>query len=84
MKKNNDIIDLFCGAGGLSKGFEDVGYTVRIAIDIWSDAIKTYNHNRNDKVAECKDITEISDEYFENMRGDVVGVIGGPPCQGFG
>lgn len=83
MKKNNDIIDLFCGAGGLSKGFEDVGYTVRIAIDIWSDAIKTYNHNRSDKVAECKDITEISDEYFENMRGDVVGVIGGPPCQGF-
>ena len=41
----NKIIDLFCGCGGLSRGFEMAGFDVKIAIDMWSDAVKTYNHN---------------------------------------
>ena len=37
------ILDLFCGCGGLSLGFENAGFEVALAIDIWNDAIKTYN-----------------------------------------
>ncbi len=81
----NKIIDLFCGCGGLSLGFEQAGFEPILAIDLWKDAIVTYNHNRKHKVGECIDIKDLSDEYLEslNSNGDIVGVIGGPPCQGY-
>lgn len=81
----NKIIDLFCGCGGLSKGFEMAGFEVKIAIDMWTDAVKTYNHNHKSSVAVCEDIHNWTDEFLEQLveDGDVVGVIGGPPCQGY-
>ena len=75
-------IDLFCGAGGLSYGFERAGYTVVKAIDIDKWAIETYNYNRKNKVAEVKDVASVDAEYIKNL-GPVDGIIGGPPCQGF-
>ncbi|HEM5489886.1 TPA: DNA cytosine methyltransferase [Streptococcus suis] len=77
------IIDLFCGAGGLSLGFEKAGFEIELAIDMWDDAIKTYNHNHKNKVAECRDIHDLSDEYLYSLQGKITGVIGGPPCQGY-
>jgi DNA (cytosine-5)-methyltransferase 1 len=81
----NKIIDLFCGCGGLSRGFEMAGFDVEVAVDMWEDAIKTYNHNHKNPVAICKDIHNLNDEYLNEIvdRGEVVGVIGGPPCQGY-
>lgn len=81
----NKIIDLFCGCGGLSLGFEKAGFNVIYAIDSWDKAIDTYNYNRNKKKAVCKDIHEVSNEQLDkiNKKHDIVGVIGGPPCQGF-
>lgn len=82
---SNKIIDLFCGCGGLSLGFEDAGFNVVYAIDMWDKAIQTYNHNRKEKVAVCQDIHSLSDEQILelNKNKDIIGVIGGPPCQGF-
>ena len=79
------IIDLFCGCGGLSKGFEKAGFEISLAIDMWKDAIETYNYNHGNKVAICKDIHELSNEELTKFAkdNDVVGIIGGPPCQGF-
>lgn len=77
------IIDLFCGAGGLSLGFEKAGFEIELAIDMWDDAIKTFNHNHKNKVAECRDIHDLSDEYLYSLQGKITGVIGGPPCQGY-
>lgn len=81
----NKIIDLFCGCGGLSKGFEKAGFEISLAIDMWKDAIETYNYNHDNKVAICKDIHELSNEELIKFAqdNDVVGIIGGPPCQGF-
>lgn len=81
----NKIIDLFCGCGGLSKGFEMAGFEPKIAIDMWSDAVRTYNHNRDNKVAVCEDVHNWDDKFLEeiNNDGDIVGIIGGPPCQGY-
>lgn len=80
----NKIIDLFCGAGGLSKGFVDAGFDVELAIDMWSDAVKTYNHNHKGRdVARCIDISTVTNEELEQLNGKIEGVIGGPPCQGF-
>lgn len=81
----NKIIDLFCGCGGLSLGFEMAGFEIKYAIDMWEKAINTYNYNRENKVAECRDIHELTEKMLETMKKDqdIVGVIGGPPCQGF-
>ena len=79
------IIDLFCGIGGLSLGFEMAGFEVVSAIDMWSDAIKTYNHNRKDKVAQTITVEEFNEVQLPELlkREKINGVIGGPPCQGF-
>lgn len=79
------ILDLFCGCGGLSLGFEKAGFEVAYAIDMWSKAIETYNYNRENKVAECKDIHKLTDENLKKIceENKIIGVIGGPPCQGY-
>lgn len=76
------LLDLFCGAGGLSCGFERNNFEVVKAIDFAPHAINTYNHNRKDKVAEVKDVKEIDKAYIDSL-GQIDGIIGGPPCQGF-
>lgn len=81
----NKIIDLFCGCGGLSLGFEKAGFEPVLAIDLWKDAIVTYNHNREKKVGICEDIKNLSDDFLQslNENKEIIGVIGGPPCQGY-
>lgn len=82
--KENGIIDLFCGCGGLSKGFEMAGYEVLAAIDMWDDAIKTFNHNHKKPVGQCADIHDWTEEYLMELKKiGVVGIVGGPPCQGY-
>lgn len=79
------IIDLFCGIGGLSLGFEQAGFEVVSAIDMWSDAIKTYNHNRIVKVAKVETVEQFNEEDLPKLVKEhhITGIIGGPPCQGF-
>lgn len=83
MKNNKGIIDLFCGCGGLSYGFEKAGFEIELAIDSWKDAVETYNHNHLKKVAKCIDIHELSNNFLEKIKKNIIGIIGGPPCQGF-
>lgn len=79
------IIDLFSGIGGLSLGFEQAGFDIVSAVDIWSDAIKTYNHNRKDKVGKVMSVEEFNSTILPLIldQHHITGVIGGPPCQGF-
>ena len=79
------IIDLFCGIGGLSLGFEQAGFEVVSAVDMWADAVKTYNHNRKGNVAEVISVEEFNVERLPAIiRSEkITGIIGGPPCQGF-
>lgn len=86
MNKYN-VIDLFCGCGGFSKGFEDAGFLIRLGIDIWNDAIITYSKNFPGTMALNDDITNISGKDILNMlnfgNDKIDVIIGGPPCQGF-
>lgn len=81
------VLDLFCGCGGFSKGFEEAGFSILGGIDIWNDALKTYQYNFPGTVAICKDLSEISSEELMNEircnKKDIDVIIGGPPCQGF-
>lgn len=85
MTKEMNIIDLFCGAGGLSIGFEHEGFNSVLAIDKWNDAIVTYNENRENKCGTTVDIHDFTNEQLSEMneKYHVKGIIGGPPCQGF-
>ena len=40
-------IDLFCGAGGLSRGLIDAGIKVVLGIDWFDSALKTFEKNHN-------------------------------------
>jgi len=80
-----NIIDLFSGIGGLSLGFEQAGFDVISAVDMWPDAIKTYNHNRKKKVGQVITVEEFNDSVLPELlkSNKINGIIGGPPCQGF-
>lgn len=39
------MIDLFCGAGGLSLGFTQEGFVTTLANDIQDCCVDTYAHN---------------------------------------
>lgn len=80
-----NVIDLFCGCGGLSLGFEMAGFNVELAIDNWEDALTTYRENhKNSKTLKgdllCIDPKDVEKDY-DIRNVDVI--IGGPPCQGF-
>jgi DNA (cytosine-5)-methyltransferase 1 len=89
MKKQYKIIDCFCGAGGLSLGFEKAGFNVLYAFDLDEAAINTYKHNSqyHHGKAFVRDVYKISKKSIEAdlgyKLGDIDVVIGGPPCQGF-
>ncbi len=85
MEKKLNIIDLFCGCGGLSLGFENAGFNVLLGIDMWEDALVTYRHNHKNGNTLCADLASLPveevDKAINHKKVDVI--IGGPPCQGF-
>lgn len=85
MSNKPKIIDLFCGLGGFSQGFEKAGFESVLAIDVWKDAIDTYNYNRKNKIAKNMDIKLLDKKMIEEIKSKyhITGIIGGPPCQGF-
>lgn len=81
-----NVIDLFAGCGGLSKGFIDAGYNVLIGIDNDEAALESFRHNHegakgiNIDLSKEGAFSKIKEEV-KNENIDVV--IAGPPCQGF-
>lgn len=72
---NMTVLDLFAGCGGLSLGFESVGFKT-VGYEMNKDAVDTYNQNLT---GVChNEMLTIDTEYSE---ADII--IGGPPCQPF-
>lgn len=79
--ENLSLVDLFCGCGGMSLGFQNAGFNILAAFDNWKPAIETYNNNFDHR-AELLDLGDIqSTNRVSRMRPDVI--VGGPPCQDF-
>jgi DNA (cytosine-5)-methyltransferase 1 len=79
------VLDLFCGAGGMSLGFQMAGYEIGLGVEKEELPYKTHCHNFGDR-CHLGDIRDIEDpEAFVQEHGlervDVI--VGGPPCQGF-
>jgi DNA (cytosine-5)-methyltransferase 1 len=88
MRKNKPVaIDLFCGVGGMSLGFEQAGFTVLAAIDSDPVSAETYSRNFPNCKVICSDVSKLSASRIRslarlgNRQIDVL--FGGPPCQGF-
>ena len=72
------LISLFSGAGGLDLGFHNAGFKTVVANEFDPKICPTYRANfPNVKLIEG-DIRNIPSSDFPD---DVVGIIGGPPCQ---
>ncbi len=85
MNSSFNVVDLFCGAGGLSLGFRMAGFNVAFASDNDARAIETYSKNVGGH-AHVADIYKQSGDGIRAAVGEVQPidvVVGGPPCQGF-
>jgi len=84
-KTNRIVIDLFCGAGGLSEGFRKEGFKTILAIDNNPRALETFSKNHPESKTICIDVSKLTPEILikeiKNRKIDLI--IGGPPCQGF-
>lgn len=85
METKYTVLDLFCGCGGLSLGFEMAGFDVKLAIDNWEDALVTYRRNHKGGKTLNADLLNLNPKDVEQEIGihDIDVIIGGPPCQGF-
>lgn len=74
-------VDLFCGCGGMSLGFQNAGFEIIEAFDNWEPAIRTYKKNFEHPVRNA----DLSDENMvsvvKELKPEII--IGGPPCQDF-
>lgn len=83
------IISFFSGAGGLDLGFKEVGFSVDFATDIMQASQETHQLAFAKTAFWRTNIEDVSEEDFLQQLaqsidpGQVVGIIGGPPCQGF-
>lgn len=81
------MIDLFCGAGGLSLGFTQEGFVTSLANDIQECCVDTYAHNHPETprnkiiLGDVKDVADNIENLVDVASVDIV--VGGPPCQGF-
>ncbi len=75
-------IDLFCGCGGLSLGFQKAGFDVIAAFDNWDAAISLYRKNFSHP-AHRLDLSDVEKSVEMLLPYNADMIIGGPPCQDF-
>jgi|DewCreStandDraft_4_1066084.scaffolds.fasta_scaffold13472_4 DNA (cytosine-5)-methyltransferase 1 len=79
--------DLFCGAGGLSLGFQEAGFHIAFANDINEEYANTYRLNHDGTTFFCESIEDLkAADVFKRTglgKAEIDVLIGGPPCQGF-
>ena len=82
-----NVIDLFCGAGGLSLGFEMADFNILAGFEIEPKFLDTYTSSHPNTIGFNEDLNEA--DILELLKendidpNDIDVVIGGPPCQGF-
>jgi len=80
---NLKVIDFFCGAGGFSEGFRQMGFKIVSGYDYWKPAVDTFNHNfsLNCEVKNILDFKNSTKEIEELPDTEII--IGSPPCVSF-
>ncbi len=80
-------IDLFAGAGGLSCGLKQSGFSSLFANELVPQYAKTYQLNHPETqliIGDVRQVCETNLKCFLGVKeGEIDLVAGGPPCQGF-
>ncbi|MEM0087902.1 MAG: DNA cytosine methyltransferase [Thermofilum sp.] len=79
-----EVIDLFAGAGGFSRGFKEEGFRIVAAVENMPPVAETYEANFPEAAVIQEDIKNVHSLDLLRIAGrkpDVV--IGGPPCEAF-
>ena len=74
-------VDLFCGCGGMSLGFQNTGIEVLAAYDNWIPAINIYRNNFKHPIFDYDLNAAEAIEHIKAFMPEMI--IGGPPCQDF-
>jgi len=81
------IVDLFAGVGGLSLGAARAGFHLAAAVELDKKALQAHKRNFPRSRHINEDITRVTGNDLLNKiglrPGQLSGLIGGPPCQGF-
>lgn len=81
------VVDLFCGAGGLSEGFRQAGYRVLLGTDIDPTFGETFTQSHDAAAFIARPIQSLSSADILSSTGLNKGqldiLVGGPPCQGY-
>jgi DNA (cytosine-5)-methyltransferase 1 len=81
------VISLFSGAGGLDIGLENVGFRIKVGVEVDHDCCETLRLNRRGRRVIEDDIRNVSTQRILNEAdldyGKAFLVCGGPPCQPF-
>ena len=74
-------VDLFCGCGGMSLGFQNASFDIVASYDNWKPAVDIYKRNFSHPIFELDLYSDEAMEHIKKEAPDVI--IGGPPCQDF-
>ena len=78
------LVDLFSGCGGFSLGAHQSGFKVVAAYDNDRVLTSSYSYNFPETQLVLDDICGVTaSSVLAAAKGEVDGIIGGPPCQGF-
>ena len=75
-------VDLFCGCGGMSLGFEKAGYDVQAGFELWEPAMRVYAANFKHPVLK-QDLSNVDESVAKIAQFKPELIVGGPPCQDF-
>lgn len=78
-----EIIDLFSGVGGISKGFEDAGFQTVMSVEYDKSIAKAFQRNHTNTEVINEDVRNLDIKSTFSKYKNITGVVGGPPCQGF-
>lgn len=86
--KKYTCLDLFSGAGGLSRGFYDANYEVVLGVDFDEMALKTFKENHGEAEVMKLDLfnhenIKCIETFIKERNIEIDVLVGGPPCQGF-
>jgi DNA (cytosine-5)-methyltransferase 1 len=84
VRNKHCVMDLFCGVGGFSHGFEKTGaFQITTGVDLLDDRLSTFVSNHPSATAYGRDIRNLSIAEISQDSPRPYVIIGGPPCQGF-
>ncbi len=78
-----NVVDVFAGCGGFSRGFKEEGFELVVAIENFKPVAETYKTNFPEAEVIVKDVKEVYGNEIKRICGDVDVLIGSPPCEPF-